>query len=306
MTPLRWGGIGALIAVSFIMFLLGKKSRRRTMTAIVAAAVALAAVWGGGWVLAAGIMVLSFFAGRELFWLFAEKGYHPASGLGRLVALAFLPLVALTGTRYLTVALVLGLLAAVVVLVIRGAPQLLGFQNANPHAGQVSGIADLATTWLGMAYVGWLPSYIVLVRMIPGRGLAFTYLFFFTLIGTDIGAYLVGKRLGRHPLIGPLSPNKTVEGALGGTLSGMGVAVLVGFIGGLPLAPCLGLGAAISLAGQLSDLSESMIKRDAGKKDSGHALPGHGGILDRVDSYLLSAPVAYYYLLYLWPRFIGH
>ncbi|MFN5697135.1 MAG: phosphatidate cytidylyltransferase, partial [Cyanobacteriota bacterium] len=129
----------------------------------------------------------------------------------------------------------------------------------------------------------------------PGSaGLALTLLACFLIVATDIGAYVIGRRWGRHPL-SPISPGKTVEGALGGVLC----AALVGAIGGVWLGWRWGgligavLGLVVSLFALVGDLTESMMKRDAGVKDSGDAIPGHGGILDRIDSYLFVPAVVY-------------
>ncbi|HEY9765325.1 MAG TPA: phosphatidate cytidylyltransferase, partial [Chroococcales cyanobacterium] len=120
---------------------------------------------------------------------------------------------------------------------------------------------------------------------------------------TDIGAFFFGKSLGKHPLIGPLSPKKTLEGAIGGLLVSIPCAIAVGAILGLSLWKCGLIAPIISLVAQVSDLSESLIKRDAGKKDSGEVIPGHGGMLDRVDSFILSSAVTYYTITLFWGLF---
>jgi len=114
---------------------------------------------------------------------------------------------------------------------------------------------------------------------------------------TDTGAYYSGRALGRHKLAPRISPGKTVEGAVGGFFA----AVMAGplcrliFFQQLPLFDSLLLGASIGILGQVGDLAESMLKRGAGVKDSSHLLPGHGGMLDRLDSILFCAPLIYYY-----------
>jgi phosphatidate cytidylyltransferase len=124
--------------------------------------------------------------------------------------------------------------------------------------------------------------------------MALTLLACLMIVATDIGSYVIGRRLGRH-VLSPISPGKTVEGALGGVLC----SLLVGALGGLLLGWSWGwligavLGAVVSLFALVGDLTESMMKRDAGLKDSGDAIPGHGGILDRIDSYLFVPAVVY-------------
>ncbi|MDX1389580.1 MAG: phosphatidate cytidylyltransferase [Acidobacteriota bacterium] len=115
----------------------------------------------------------------------------------------------------------------------------------------------------------------------------------------DTVAYYVGRAVGRHRMAPVLSPNKTWEGAAGGILACIGAAVLahLWFYQRLPLVHALALGGIIAVAGILGDLAESMVKRAAGAKDASALLPGHGGVLDRIDSLLLAGPVLYYYYL---------
>jgi phosphatidate cytidylyltransferase len=133
-------------------------------------------------------------------------------------------------------------------------------------------------------------------------GFVITLMACLMIVASDIGSYLIGRRFGRLPL-SPISPGKTVEGALGG----LAAAVVVGVVFALwmqwPLAILSGglLGALVALFALVGDLTESMMKRDAGVKDSGDALPGHGGILDRIDSYLFTPAVVYYAVTLLLP-----
>ena len=155
-------------------------------------------------------------------------------------------------------------------------------------------IADIAASIFGLFYLGFLPSYWIRLRELEGTGLALTLLACFLIVATDIGSYVIGRRLGRHPL-SPISPGKTVEGALGG----VGCAMAVGALGGTWIGWSWGwligavLGAVVALFALVGDLTESMMKRDAGLKDSGDAIPGHGGVLDRIDSYLFVPAVVY-------------
>ena len=155
-------------------------------------------------------------------------------------------------------------------------------------------IADIAASIFGLFYLGFLPSYWIRLRELEGTGLALTLLACFLIVATDIGSYVIGRRLGRHPL-SPISPGKTVEGALGG----VGCAMAVGALGGSWIGWSWGwligavLGAVVALFALVGDLTESMMKRDAGLKDSGDAIPGHGGVLDRIDSYLFVPAVVY-------------
>ena len=120
------------------------------------------------------------------------------------------------------------------------------------------------------------------------------------IMAADTAAFFVGHAFGRRPLASQVSPGKTVEGAFGGLVGGVAGALAVRALGlpGLPLAHAVALGLGVAALGIVGDLDESLIKRWAGVKDSGELFPGHGGMLDRIDSLLFGAPVLYYYFLY--------
>ena len=115
---------------------------------------------------------------------------------------------------------------------------------------------------------------------------------------TDIAAYYFGTRFGKHKLSPVISPKKSIEGAVAGGVCAVITGLIIGKLIGISLYHSIVLSVIVTVMAQLGDLSESLIKRDAGVKDSGHSLPGHGGFLDRADSYLFSIPVAYYYIKY--------
>ncbi|UPT72501.1 MAG: phosphatidate cytidylyltransferase [Elusimicrobiota bacterium] len=157
----------------------------------------------------------------------------------------------------------------------------------------------VALTIFGALFAGWLPAHLALIRDLRPHGEAFAFLTFAAVWTMDTAAYFAGRGLGRNALAPVLSPKKTWEGAA----AGFAAAVVVALIfqktslreALTPLQAGL-IGALIGVAGQASDLAESMVKRDAGIKDSGALLPGHGGVFDRFDSYILCAPAVYYAL----------
>ncbi len=152
----------------------------------------------------------------------------------------------------------------------------------------------------GLLYVGFLGAHLLLLRNLP-EGNSWLLVLSGITAGSDSGAYYCGRACGRHKLSPLISPKKTIEGAVGGLVVGMGVAALLAqflfdtvswsFL--LPVALLLGI------VGICGDLTESVIKRATGTKDSGTLLAGHGGILDRADSILFAAPILYYLLLVL-------
>lgn len=173
--------------------------------------------------------------------------------------------------------------------------QFIRKDNANAIVG-------ISTTMFGVFYVSWLFSFLVKVRfLLPG--LAGVKLLGFILMVTklgDVGALLVGSWIGRHPLLPRISPNKSIEGAIGSTLFSMGAAVIcwswLPMEAHFPLWQVTMMGAFFGGMGQLGDLSESLIKRDCRVKDSGKFLPGMGGVLDIIDSLLFAVPAFYLYM----------
>ncbi|MHB8105784.1 MAG: phosphatidate cytidylyltransferase [Dehalococcoidales bacterium] len=161
----------------------------------------------------------------------------------------------------------------------------------------------------GTLYIGWLLSYLVALRLEPGTaafpnvGRDFVFLTLFTTFGSDTAAYFIGKAFGTHKLAPAISPGKTWEGSIAGVLGAVVISLL--FTLNTPLQLPLSwwqailLGAAVSAFGQLGDLAESLLKRNCGVKDSGSLMPGHGGILDRMDSIIFAGVVVYLFYIYV-------
>jgi phosphatidate cytidylyltransferase len=158
-------------------------------------------------------------------------------------------------------------------------------------------LRDGAMTMFGLLYLGLTLGTLSMTRLLPlGE-----WLIFFLLLVTwasDTGAYLVGTLYGRHRLAPAISPKKTVEGLVGGLIAAIiaGYAARWWFLPDLSGLDCLILATLLTITGLWGDLTESAMKRSVGMKDSGGILPGHGGMLDRLDSLLFTAPVFYYYV----------
>jgi phosphatidate cytidylyltransferase len=269
--------------------------RERTLSAAILAPALLAALAIGVPGIAAVLVVAAALGSVEVFRLLRSAGYPSLPMLGLALAVA-LVLEAALRPAPAAGQLLLGLGIALAAV---GA-----FMRADPRDGLVA----WATTVFGAAYIGLLafvlqvalagppiPSGAPLEGAGPERG--WVILLLAAVWSYDTGAYLVGRRFGRSRFLEHLSPSKTYAGLVGGLLAATGavVAVLAGL--GQPPQAGLVLGPVLGLAAQAGDLAESMLKRAAGAKDSGTLIPGHGGVLDRIDSFLFAAPVLMLYVV---------
>jgi phosphatidate cytidylyltransferase len=229
-------------------------------------------------VLAAAVVVA---AAAEAYGMLQRSGFRPATLLGLVATVGLVFGAYWKGVEALPLA---------TVLVFAGSMMwyLLRIVEARP-------LANVAVTTMAFVWVGVLGSYAsLMLRASHGKGLLLGAVV--VAIAADIGAFAVGRTIGSRPMAASISPSKTIEGFIGGLVA----ALIVGAIVGKELTPWGGirhglvLGLIVGLAAPAGDLFESMIKRDLGVKDSGMALPGHGGLLDRFDSVLLALPAAYY------------
>ena len=164
-------------------------------------------------------------------------------------------------------------------------------------------VESTANTLFGAIYVGWLLGYAIWLQGRAGGPQLVLFLVGVTWAG-ESAAYLVGSSMGRHRLAPILSPRKTVEGAIAQVLVSVAAALALGawLLPACGLAGAAGGGVLLGVIGQVGDLAESAIKRSIGTKDTGGLIPGHGGMLDRIDSLLFNAPALYLYSLYAWCR----
>lgn len=162
---------------------------------------------------------------------------------------------------------------------------------------------DLSLVATAYLYVPFLLAHLVMLRLLPD-GSNWLLLIMLIVMTNDSAAYYIGSAFGKRPLYPLVSPKKSIEGALGGLLGSIGGTLLAKFtfFSSLSYADALLAAVLIGITGQLGDLFESMLKRSFGVKDSGSILPGHGGVLDRLDSIIFAAPVTYYFAIYLFGR----
>lgn len=167
---------------------------------------------------------------------------------------------------------------------------------------------DAALDWFalvtGIVLLGWLGSHFFLLRGLPEKGWEWTWLALLSIWVADMAAFAVGRSLagkviGRHPLAPKLSPKKTVEGYVGGIICGTSASLIVAYFLNLPLGLAALTGFLVSTLGLFGDLSISLLKREAGIKDSGNIFPGHGGALDRLDSLIWAVGIVYYLVFFL-------
>jgi phosphatidate cytidylyltransferase len=268
----------------------------RAAVALVGVPIAVGAVYLGGWVLGVLLAVLAALGAVEFFRMAARKGVQPLVGLGATAAAAFV-LLATLGAGTAWPGSTLWLLLVVLTLVsITYAIWARGVEG-NP-------LLAVAVTLCGAVYTGGLLGHGVLLRHLDGvqsawHGTALVFTPVLLTWASDTFAYFVGRAWGRRKLVPRVSPGKTVEGSLGAIVGTVLVAGLYSEVlrqfgtYQLGLGAALALGLFISVAAQIGDLAESLLKRDAGVKDSGALFPGHGGVLDRLDSLLFTLPLAY-------------
>lgn len=162
-------------------------------------------------------------------------------------------------------------------------------------------LPNLSSSVLCVLYVGWLFGYhLALLRQMT-NGKEVIYLLVSIAWSSDIGAYLVGRKIGKHKVIVAISPKKSIEGYIAGLIFGVcaSVGICYWLLPNVNLTHAIVIGSTMTIIGQLGDLAESVLKRSVNAKDSGKIMPGHGGILDRCDSIIFITPALYYYLLYI-------
>lgn len=268
---------------------------KRVVVSLVAMPAVVAVVWTGGWPLAGFLAIVAGFASWEFYRLAIGSGSEPLWGHG-VVLSALVPLGVLARYQsFWTPPVSLVMLVVLELLTVA-----LWVRGSSGKPLEVVGI-----TLLGTLYTGGMLGFAVALRYhayaVEARtGTMLVVLPLLITWGTDIGAMLVGRALGKRKLMPSISPNKTVAGAWGGAAVAVLVAMLYTRFTLQPYAKLTmsvaasgAFGLVVSASGQVGDLVESMLKRQAGVKDSSTLIPGHGGALDRVDSLLFTLPVAF-------------
>jgi phosphatidate cytidylyltransferase len=256
----------------------------RILVSLALLPVVLGIVWLGGWWLFAIALAGGLIALHELYTI--GRGLRPIV-IGGYAGLVLTLLGARAGDASWMVG---GLFATVLAAFV-----VYGFSDARPSA-----TAAISLTLLGAVWVGGGLGCLMLLRGTPVHGRLVIFTVLLAVFADDTAAYFVGRTIGRHKLAPKISPGKSWEGFVGGTIAAVAVAFFAMYDQGyLTNLEAVALGAAIALSSTLGDLFESAIKRDLGVKDSGRLLAGHGGVLDRIDSILWAGPAAFYVVLAL-------
>lgn len=268
--------------------------RTRVIVAAILLPIGLVIIYLGGWFFSAFVTLIVGLAAWEYSQIFRGSGYQPALVIA-IAGAAFLAL----GRAYNgfdSAPLLISL-----ILLISMTYHMVAFERGRDQAG-----TDFAVTFSAAIYIGWLGAYLISIRTLA-EGFWWILLVLPTVWLADSGAYFIGRSFGRHKLSPRLSPKKTWEGYLGGvvvgTLGAVGLTYLWQIWAGpefsiTPLQAAL-LGFLLSTITTLGDLGESMIKRQSGVKDSSNLIPGHGGVFDRIDSWLWAALIGYYFIVWV-------
>jgi len=290
--------------------------RTRLISAAVLIPIVIAVAVLGEPSLAILVGIVAFLAMVEVISLLDAGGFEPPQVLGLACGLLVVGAGLVTANRSLVGGILSDLLHAtepigLPLATLAGAIMLLavaGFTRTDPRRGFLT----WTTTSFGVAYVGLLAPFIAVVgHLAPGggsastavgmlslrSGVAWVLMLLIVVWGYDTGAFVTGRWLGRRRLIDHISPSKTLEGLAGGLVAATLAAGIGSAVVGLEAWHPLVLGPLMGLTAQAGDLAESMLKRAAGRKESGFLVPGHGGILDRIDSFLFAAPVLVGYAL---------
>jgi phosphatidate cytidylyltransferase len=256
----------------------------RVLVAVVAVPVVLWLVYLGGWWLFGLAAVAAVLALHELYVM--ARSLRPLVLAGYAGALATLLGAQLGGPEWMAGGFMLTLLLAFL---------LYGIAETRQPATVTASVTVLGVAWIGLGL-----AHLLLLRDLPEHGRLAIFTVLLAIFADDTAAYLVGRLIGRHKLAPALSPGKTWEGFVAGTLAAIAVVFFALYDQDfLTIPESIGLGAAIALAGVAGDLFESSVKRDLQVKDSGRLLGGHGGMLDRLDSLLFAGVAALYVVIAL-------
>jgi len=264
---------------------------KRTISAIIFFIIGLFLIFSGGWVYTIGITLILSCALWEFIHIFKNGGYSPNPYPVLAGTIAVITLTSLENQHFTSLAYVLSIFAILL-------STILNYEKVENSAA-FNVISELASLLL----ITFLGSYLIKIRFLP-NGLYWIMISIFPVGIGDVGAYSIGSLLGTHKLAPKLSPNKTIEGYVGGVLAAVIGSYAIGTIAhhfetSITISSAVIIGSITGLLAPFGDLSKSIIKRQFHLKDTGNLIPGHGGMLDRIDTWLWAAPIAYYLIIFL-------
>ena len=290
-------------------------SNKRLLSGLLVGAFGILIVSLGNWWFSISLSLIVHLALLEFFRMAEFTGIRPATKTTLVACQILLFFTQLSSSGYLSIEI------SDAILPLSGAA-ICGWLLLQPVTGS---IADIAASIFGLFYLGFLPSHWIKLRnlletdltnnfnLIPTEwspnftfGMLIAFSTCLMIVGFDIGSYLVGKSFGNHSL-SPISPSKTIEGVFGGLFVSILIGASFGYLLRWEFGIFIGIfiGILVAIFSLVGDLTESMMKRNAGLKDSGDFLPGHGGILDRIDSYLFTPAIVFYIVILLSPFIIS-
>jgi phosphatidate cytidylyltransferase len=268
----------------------------RIVTGLIGGVIFVGAIYFGGLPFLFIILGIVLLAVREFYSIARETGYPSYAVLGTVFSTLVVLSVFLNGVTFASVTdnqTTSALLALFLIIIVL---------RSLSHGPADTSLSEWSVTFFGVFYVAWSLSHLLLIRDLRPGGRNILFLLVALIWAEDIAAYCIGVQWGRHRIAESISPKKTWEGTLAGLVAaaGVGAAFQATLLRQeLRLPEAIGLALLVGILAFASDLGESILKRGAGVKDSSQLLPGHGGVLDRFDSFLLTAPFYYYYWAFL-------
>lgn len=258
--------------------------KTRILSSIVLIPVVLGLTYLGGAYFAVLVAVAGLLAGYEFYRIVRQAGYRPFPLVGLALVAGLLLDAYAPQLRVWRWAIAVAVMAPMVWQILR--TDMEGF------------LSGWSLTLAGALYIGGLLGHMILVRNLP-QGLGWLLLTFAGTWACDTAAYFAGVSLGRHGFFTRISPHKTWEGAIGGVVAGVLATMVAGHLLGLALWQGFVLGVVLAVGVTFGDLAESLVKRQVGVKDSGALIPGHGGMLDRIDSLIFAGVIVYYFATWI-------
>ena len=268
-------------------------ARRIVTSALVVTVVALVVFLCPNWIFSAVASVIIGIALTEFFSLVEKKHIFVYKYFGIIIGMC-VPIIIyfqMGGEGYFTLEPFFIVMACLFIFVL---------QFIRRDSSQA--LASIAITLFGLLYIAWFFSFFIKIKFLQNGTMLVAFLVLVTKMG-DVGAYFVGKSMGKHNLIPRISPHKTIEGTIGGLLFSVVSAVASkSYLPNFSYAHLVTLGVLLGILAQVGDLAESLLKRDCAIKDAGSILPGFGGLLDMIDSLLFTTPIFYFYIVVLMKK----